>query len=243
MASSDFGRRVSGVAALAEPVRRDLYWYVVSQSEPVGRDQAAAGVGVPRHTAKFHLDKLVEEGLLVTESRRLTGRAGPGAGRPAKVYRRSDRQLTVTVPERRYELAAELFADAIEAAAREGTDTRTALHGRVEELGASIGRRIAQQAAGDLPATSRLAAIGDALAEYGYEPRRDGDRVLLANCPFHELARRHVDLVCGMNHQLLGALTRQVGPGVEARLEPDAGRCCVLLAATGAGAAAGRPAD
>src|SRR3954447_8578270 len=101
MVASDFGRRVSGIATLAEPVRRDLYWYVVSQPDPVGRDQAAAGVGVPRPTAKFHLDKLVEEGLLEAESRRLSGRVGPGAGRPAKVYKRSDRQLSVTVPERR----------------------------------------------------------------------------------------------------------------------------------------------
>ena len=61
-------------AALAEPVRRDLYLYVVGQPEPVSRDQAAAGVGVPRHTAKFHLDRLVEEGLLDTEFRRLSGR-------------------------------------------------------------------------------------------------------------------------------------------------------------------------
>ena len=56
----------------------------------MGRDQAAQGVGVPTHTAKFHLDRLVDEGLLEVEFRRLSGRTGPGSGRPAKLYRRSD---------------------------------------------------------------------------------------------------------------------------------------------------------
>ena len=89
--ADDFAEQVAGVAALAEPVRRDLYRFVVAQAGPVSRDQAGEGVGVPRHTAKFHLDKLVEEGLLDTEFRRLGDRQGPGAGRPTKLYRRSRR--------------------------------------------------------------------------------------------------------------------------------------------------------
>src|SRR6478672_12382166 len=118
--SDDFARRVAGVAALAEEVRRDLYRYVVAQPEPVSRDQAAGGVGVPRHTAKFHLDRLVEEGLLETDFKRTTGRDGPGAGRPSKRYRRSARQVSVDVPERRYELAGRLMARAIDEAGRTG---------------------------------------------------------------------------------------------------------------------------
>src|SRR5512140_2388596 len=102
-----FASQVTGVAALAEPVRRDLYLYVVAQSEPVSRDQASEGVGVPRHTAKFHLDRLVEDGLLDVDYKRLSGREGPGAGRPTKRYRRSDRELSVALPPRRYDLAGE----------------------------------------------------------------------------------------------------------------------------------------
>ena len=90
----DFAAQVSGVGALAEPARRALYLYVVAQPGPVSRDQAAAGAGLPRHTAKFHLDKLVADGLLETEYRRMSGRRGPGAGRPTKLYRRSSRQVT-----------------------------------------------------------------------------------------------------------------------------------------------------
>jgi predicted ArsR family transcriptional regulator len=78
----------------------------------VSRDEAAAGVGVPRHRAKFHLDKLVGDGLLEAEYRRRSGRRGPGAGRPAKLYRASG-ELAVMLPGRRYELAGQLMARAI----------------------------------------------------------------------------------------------------------------------------------
>jgi predicted ArsR family transcriptional regulator len=116
----DFAAQVSGVGALAEPARRALYLYVVAQPEPVSRDQAAAGAGLPRHTAKFHLDKLVADGLLDTEYRRLSGRRGPGAGRPTKLYRRSGRQVAVTLPPRHYDLAGQILARAVEDAARDG---------------------------------------------------------------------------------------------------------------------------
>lgn len=130
---------VSGVAALAEPTRRALFRYVTAQREPVGRDQAAEAVGVPRHTARFHLDKLVEHGLLDIQYRRLSGRTGPGAGRPAKVYTRSARQLTVTIPERRYDLAARLMAQAIAVSQRQGTPVVEALHDVAADLGAALG--------------------------------------------------------------------------------------------------------
>src|SRR3954447_1519078 len=100
--------------ALADPVRRELYRWVVAQADPVSRDQAAAGADVPRHTAKFHLDRLVADGPLETELRRLTGRRGPGAGRPAKLYRRSSRQVSLTLPPRQYELAAQIMAAALD---------------------------------------------------------------------------------------------------------------------------------
>ena len=64
MTNSDLAERVAGVAALADPTRRDLYLHVSAQAEPVSRDEAADALGIARHTAKFHLDKLAEEGLL-----------------------------------------------------------------------------------------------------------------------------------------------------------------------------------
>jgi DNA-binding transcriptional ArsR family regulator len=101
------------IGALADDTRRSLYEYVVTQREPVGREQAAGAVGVPLHTASFHLDKLVDAGLLETEFRRLTGRRGPGAGRPSKLYLRADREVAVSLPARRYDLAGDILAAAI----------------------------------------------------------------------------------------------------------------------------------
>ena len=82
----------------------------------MSKDQAAAALGVARSVAAFHLDRLVDDGLLVAEYRRLTGRQGPGAGRPAKLYRRAERGVAVSVPPRRYDLAALLLARAVDEA-------------------------------------------------------------------------------------------------------------------------------
>src|SRR6476660_6398579 len=96
---------VSAIATLDEPNRRRLYDYVASRHEGVGRDEAAAASGMSRELASFHLDRLVEAGLLTTEFRRLNGRSGPGAGRPAKLYRRSPGDVLASFPTRRYERA------------------------------------------------------------------------------------------------------------------------------------------
>jgi predicted ArsR family transcriptional regulator len=238
VSEDDLASRITGLSALADPVRRALYWYVAGQGGAVSRDQAAADTGLARHTVKFHLDKLVDEGLLAVEYRRLSGRRGPGAGRPAKLYRRSDRQLSVSLPERRYDLAGSVLATAVERAACTGEPVREV----VDDVAAAEGRRMAAAAppvAGD-PAADGLAdepadPLDDAaavLARAGYEPRVEAGRVVLVNCPFAALAREHTELVCGMNLALLGALARERGGGLCAALDPAPGRCCVTLART-----------
>src|SRR5215813_12899059 len=116
MLNQSLADRLAAIALLDDPVRRRLYDYVASGPGPVGRDAAADALGMPRSTAAFHLDRLAEAGLLSVEFRRLTGRSGPGAGRPAKLYSRAERDLEVSFPQRRYDLAADVLAAAIEAA-------------------------------------------------------------------------------------------------------------------------------
>jgi predicted ArsR family transcriptional regulator len=226
----EFASQVSGVSALAEPARRALYLHVAAQPEPVSRDQAAEGVGLPRHTVKFHLDKLVEEGLLDVEFRRLSGRRGPGAGRPTKLYRRSAREVAVTLPPRHYDLAGRILADAVEAATRDGAPVLDAVH----RAAAEYGRRLAadEQLPDRSPTASPLDDIAATLAGHGYEPRAHDGGLELANCPFHALARDHTALVCGMNLHLIRAMLGELGhPDVEARLDPAPDRCCVTLTA------------
>ena len=127
MTRDDLAGRVAGVAALADPIRRDLYLYVSAQPAPISRDQASDALGIARHTAKFHLDKLADEGLLDINFKRLSERRGPGAGRPTKLYARSSRELSVILPERRYDLAGQLLASAIDNAAAQDTTPADAL--------------------------------------------------------------------------------------------------------------------
>jgi predicted ArsR family transcriptional regulator len=212
--------QAAGIGALADPVRRALYEYVAAQPDPAGREAAAAAVGVPVHTAKFHLDRLCAEGLLETEFRRLTGRTGPGAGRPAKLYRRASRQFTVTLPERRYDLAARILATAVEQAGA-GTPLADALSTSAYAEGSRLGA--AASAAG--PDLSRLAR---ALATQGFEPRVSDDTVGLANCPFDALAREHTSLMCGLNRWYVQGVADGLGcRAIQARLDPAPGRCCV----------------
>lgn len=229
MTGGDFSDRVAGVASLAEPVRRELYLFVVAQHEPVSRDQAAAGVGVARHTAKFHLDKLVEEGLLDTEFRRLTGRAGPGAGRPAKLYRRAAGEVAVSLPERRYDLAGQLMAAAIDEASGQGTPVREALDRAAASFGAALGEQARAKRADQASLEASQAGLCGMLAAHGYEPHVAAGRITLRNCPFHALAQAHTSLVCGMNLALIGAAAERLDARLASRLEPAEGRCCVVI--------------
>ena len=224
----DLERQIAALALLHDPIRRGLYRYVAERHGDVGRDEAARAVRISRALAAFHLDKLVREGLLDASYRRLTGRRGPGAGRPAKLYRRSARQLDVTVPQRRYELAGRVFARALTAAAPAArTWLDRVARGEGRSLGADARRRAGPGAGPDALLESALALLD----EWGYEPARVNGEVRLRNCPFDALANECRPLVCGMNLALLrAALTTAGARGTRAELRaPEAGSCCVVL--------------
>jgi len=221
---------VAGLAALVEPVRRRLYRYVARSPEPVGREQAAAALEVPVHTAKFHLDRLVDDGLLDVEFRRLTGRSGPGAGRPAKLYRRAERELAVSLPERHYDLLSEVLARAAAASVERRVP--------VDEVGPEVarlkGHELGSAHSAATTGGSPLARLAAALEDVGYEPAMDADRLVLENCPFDRVAREHTALVCGLNLDFVGGVIEGLAcRGIAATLEPAPGRCCVSARRTG----------
>ncbi|MFE9650290.1 helix-turn-helix transcriptional regulator [Streptomyces sp. NPDC006365] len=208
---------VSAVAALDEPTRRRLYDHVVRQPAPVSRDEAAEALGLARQTAAFHLDRLADESLLDVVYERRSGRTGPGAGRPAKLYKRSGKQVTVSLPERHYELAGRLLARALEESETTGEPVRAALHRKAHELGTQLTG----------PGRTDVFTM---LEESGFEPRHEGDAIVLGNCPFHALAREHTQTVCGMNlHLLRGVLEGVAESSLQACLAPSPGHCCVRL--------------
>jgi predicted ArsR family transcriptional regulator len=208
--------RVAAVSALDDPARRALLELVAASEAPVGRDEAAQALGLTRRATAFHLDRLAEAGLVEVEFRRLTGRSGPGAGRPSKLYRRPADEVAVSVPERHYDLAGELLAAAVEANALAGEPARDALLRLARDAGRDLGAR-----AGSLEAVVR---------DQGYAPRPRGDGgTVLTNCPFHRLARRHTDVVCHLNLELLRGVAETTGDGCEVVLDPAPGRCCVAI--------------
>ena len=222
-----FGEQISGIAALSHPISRRVLALVRDRGW-VSRDAAADTLEVPRSVAAFHLDKLVDAGLLLTRFERTSGRTGPGAGRPAKLYGRSDREIDVSVPPRRYELAGSLLADAVARAASAGSPVGDVLAEVARETGRRIGDEIGGAPGG--PGLRRAALI-ETLAGQGYEPREQGGEIALLNCPFHRLAQQHRSLVCGMNLDFLTGVLDGIGGTnlFSARLAPEPGYCCVRL--------------
>lgn len=200
---------LEAVASLVEPVRRALYDFVAGSAEPVSRDDAAEAVGCSRQVAAYHLDRLAEDGLLAVEFRRLSGRSGPGAGRPSKLYRRSDRDHQVSIPPRRYELAARILLEA----ARAGHLETGALTEAARRSGYEIGR----------------SGLGAALTATGYEPVTEGGETRFRNCPFHVLREQDRETTCGLNLALVEGMVDGAGSDTEAVLAPEEGYCCVRL--------------
>ena len=220
--------RLAALAALNEPQRQRLYRHVATQDAPVSRDGAAEALGIPRSVAAFHLEKLAELGLLDVEYRRPPGRTGPGAGRPAKLYRRADTEIAPSVPERQYDIAALLLAEAVEAAIDGSVPVVDAVRNVARSYGKQIGASVSSPR--KLSQKKRVAQLTGVLADHGYEPRVAGGAITLKNCPFHALADEHRALICGMNLELVRGVLESVGLAAEvAQQTPAPGHCCVSL--------------
>ena len=226
MSLSPGGPDLASLSSLDDPLRRRLYEIVTSRPGPVNRDEAAAAAGIGRALAVYHLDKLVESGLLTASYQRPPGRRGPGAGRPAKVYARSDREFAVTVPPREYELAARLLVQAVEADPSDRS--RAVLAEAARRLGTELGSAF-ERDAGERDAGER--DVTGVLTQQGYEPCGGADGVIrLRNCPFHQLTEQHREVVCGMNLALVEGLVDGLGAdGLRPVLDPQPGHCCVAI--------------
>jgi predicted ArsR family transcriptional regulator len=229
---------IGAIASLDEPKRRQLYEFVVASHGPVGRDESAAATGMSRELVAFHLDRLVEAGLLETEYKRLGGRRGPGAGRPAKLYRRSDRDLAVSFPSRDYERAAHLLAGALEQLDRDpGTPSSVVAVAEVARARGATEGAEARRSAGPRPSRRRLrAALIDLLGRAGYAPdvAPDTGRIDLRSCPYDALAASHRDLTCGMNVAWAEGVLDGLGhSGLAAKLAPADDHCCVVFEGAG----------
>jgi predicted ArsR family transcriptional regulator len=231
---TELDHRIAGVAALDQPLRRTLYRLLSDRDGWTTRDEAAEALGVARSVAAFHLDKLADAGVLDVTYQRTTGRTGPGAGRPSKLYRPRADEVSASVPERRYDLAGSLLASAVDEAGRTGAPVADAVGATAYAAGRRIGEETGDGAVSPERGDDRRHAVLDVLARHGYQPEvGDHDEVALANCPFHRLAQEHRALVCGMNLDFVRGLLDGMGAKdqLAARLAPEPGYCCVRIAA------------
>ena len=229
MVTKKVHQALESLMSLGDPVRRRLYEAVATEGGEMSRNELAKATGIARPLAAYHLDRLVKDGLLAARFERQTGKTGPGAGRPAKLYFRPKSTLRVSLPARDHELAALVL---LEAEARRSKGT---LDPHLEQTARAMGEELARE-----QAESGQEDDGEAfrriVAERGYEPQPGTDGGLwLRNCVFDELAEQQRDVVCGMNLALLrGMLQALPDADLEARLDPAPGRCCVVLERSGA---------
>jgi predicted ArsR family transcriptional regulator len=218
-------KRVKAIASLGDPVRRQLYETVADAAMDLSRDEIAKKSGVARPLAAYHLERLLKDGLLSARFERRGGRTGPGAGRPTKLYFRTEAAVELSLPPRAYELAARVLADAV--SRRQGL-----MQPVVDEAARSAGEEVVRS---ELATASlndgRTLSLRGLLSELGYEPATDESGVTrLRNCVFENLANQHRELICHMNFALLRVmLSAFPEERTEATLAPADGRCCVLF--------------
>lgn len=211
--------RIAAIASLGDEKRRQLFEHVASSADAIGRDDAARALGMPRSTASFHLDRLVQDGLLAVEFQKPAGKAGPGSGRPAKMYRKAEAEIGVFVPDRNYDLAAELMAAAIERATGSGQPVQDTLLAAAHEKGQA--------------AAAGSGSLEEFVTAEGYRPQPDADGgMLLTNCPFHRLADGHPAVVCAMNGAFLSGAAAGCGDSEERVVGNNTpGQCCARITA------------
>jgi predicted ArsR family transcriptional regulator len=220
-------------SALADRSRRRMYEFIRQADRPISREQAAAHVGISRKLAAFHLDKLVEVGLLRAHFTPAAGTRRPG--RAPKVYEPAEVDLRISIPERRLDLLAEILIDAVlrddgtTPAAKAAADT-------ARDLGARLGRSERERIRpGRLGAERGLTVVATLLDRCGFEPDRGAaGTVRLRNCPFQPLTRRAPELVCGINHAFAtGVVDGLQATSVTAVFAPTPGQCCVQISTAG----------
>ncbi len=217
-------------AVLVDPVRRRIFQVARRARRPVTRDEAASAAHVSRSLAAFHLDKLVEAGLLRASIRSSTG-AGR-VGRRPKVYEIGPAEVHLDVPRRQHGLLADVLVDALHE--DDSGRVRRAATEAANRHGRTLGRAARAEAGG----AGELARARTIIEGLGFDPyEAETSALRLATCPFQPLARESPELVCGLNLSLLAGLLDGLRvTGVEAVLAPRSGECCVELrpAPTGA---------
>ncbi len=216
-AKLDDAQRLQAVASLGDPIRRTVFELVRDSGEALSRDDCAEQLELPKSTIRAHLDRLVDEHLLLVEFRKVGAKTGPGSGRPTKLYTVAQNEVSASVPPRHYDLAAGVLA----AAVQHCIDTGIGIAAALVEVAFEEGRRLGAESGN----------IHQLLAATGYSPEPDGaGGTIMANCPFHSLSKAHTNVVCSLNGSLLsGALEGCADTCHDLAPDAEISHCCARL--------------
>src|SRR5438067_1309861 len=200
--------------AVGDPGLRAALLWARGQAQPIAADELAAAQGVHRNVARSRLERLVGAGLLVASYERRTGRSGPGAGRPAKIYAVPPQLESIEFPARRYEALMGLLVDAL---APEGRPERLRAVGF--EFGRQLGRTAKLRPAKRVrTGVERMCAAVRAL---GYQATlvevNDGGAVIATpTCPLRPLVRAHAE-AAELDRGMWAGLAAAALPGIDVR--------------------------
>jgi predicted ArsR family transcriptional regulator len=220
---------VAALDALSQSELREALLFARAQTKAVSADDVATRFGIHRTVARSRLERLAAAGLLTVSFERRTGRSGPGAGRPTKLYSVPPETEAIEFPERRYDLllghlAGQLPAEALtEAGVAFGADlAREAGLGRARGVGKAAEKACA--ALGTLGFQARVVETTD-----------DSVTIATATCPLRPLVVANPSDAAPIDRGLwIGLLEAHLERGscndvtceAEGCLDPDA--CCRL---------------
>lgn len=189
---------------------------VRTHSEPMTVADLAAAVGLHVNTVRFHLERLIDEGLVEQ-----AGQDRSSGGRPRLTYRALEGEGDVR-DHRDYQLLAEILAGSISESVPDAAATSL-------EAGRAWGHYLADAPKPHRSSTAQegLAELLRVLAHIGFEPRVTGEQgrtLELHHCPFREVAEAHREVACSVHLGLMqGLLAGMRAPLTAERLEPFVG--------------------
>jgi predicted ArsR family transcriptional regulator len=206
-------------SALGDPTRRAIFIAVREAGDAMTSSDVANLFGIHTNVARHHLDKLASDGYLRITHRRQNGRSGPGAGRPAKCYEATSKEIDLHFPSRRPDVLIELLLRVI------GRTGISDLPQVAEEIGREYGREIAAEIGNpdENGYDEAVKAVAEAMTGVGFHmsPDLDGHRLLTSFCPFGDAATGHPDVVCSLDRGLVTGLFELLSQGCEPILHPS----------------------
>jgi predicted ArsR family transcriptional regulator len=186
---------------------RSTLLFVRSQTAPQSADEVAAALGVHRNVARSRLERLAGAGLLLASFERRTGRTGPGAGRPTKVYEPAPELSAIEFPERHVDALVAALIDDIDPAERDGALVRAGT-----TFSGALAERSGLRGSSALPAAAE--AVCAALRRLGFQAtvdRIEGSEAVIRTptCPLRPIVQTSPDAVA-VDHGLWAGLLKRV---------------------------------